>query len=157
MFTRRDMLKCSLVSAVAVGAPLDSFSLTQPEADSSAGTTLTALQETIIFSVVRYETDLGNRLYAGSPGQFYFAALKCYGEHHEQLNIVFPTLDSTPWQNSGPGGSQAFGVLCASLDQYVWYLDALRNEKCFVYMYPQHPADNRLWFGSVSSWGHTEN
>lgn len=82
--------------------------------------------------------------------------------HYIQINFHGPGEPLEPNQAERlypdfPEYPQLYGCINAPADQYIWYLDILRNEKAWVVLDTDDPGRNELgghW--AMSGWAHLE-
>jgi hypothetical protein len=99
------------------------------------------------WEVVDYALFLAPHMTVEEDAAHFYAYIVCQGKSGQTLTFYFMRPDSPGGANSyNPATGQAVAYLPA--DQYLWYVDMLRNEKpVFAYVNKDNPGWNRIHTG----------
>ncbi len=113
----------------------------------------------VAFEIVGYDIDLGRGMIPDSSIPPMDARIRCHGKEGD-IDIVFlpagAVLPRNYTKSPMPGSPGWFGIIYATRDEYVWFVDILRNEKCVAWLFTADPAANHITGSGRAGWGHAE-
>lgn len=113
----------------------------------------------VAFEIVGYDIDLGRNWIVDSSMPPIDARIRCNGKEGS-VHIVFlpngAVLPPNYTKSPTPGSPGWYGIIYASRDEYVWFVDILRNEKSVAWLFtnPADPRFNRITGSGTAGWGH---
>jgi hypothetical protein len=112
----------------------------------------------VFFEIVGYDIDLGREMIPDPSIPPFDARIRCHGTENS-IDIIFlpagVVLPQNYTKSPVPGSPGWYGIIYASRDEYVWFVDIIRNEKCMARLFAD-PHGNYITASGLAGWGHAE-